>query len=191
MIEQLASADALLVVDVQNDFCRGGALPVTEGDQVVAVLNRWIEQAERTGATIVMTRDWHPPNRCSVTDQGGPWPAHCVAGTPGAAYHPDRRIPRRAIYMDKAGDPDRESYSGFDGTGLAQRLRLARQSLELKQGQLRELQGRSSQVEVEVERLRQRAGGLRREIQGYEEVVDDAEAVIRGYGQLQESSTRR
>ena len=125
MIEQLESADALLIVDVQNDFCPGGALPVAEGDQVVAVLNRWIDQAERTGATIVMTRDWHPPNHCSFTDQGGPWPVHCVAGTPGAAYHPDLRIPRRAIYMDKARDPDRESYSGFDGTGLAQRLRLA------------------------------------------------------------------
>ncbi len=125
MIEQLESADALLIVDVQNDFCPGGALPVAEGDQVVAVLNRWIEQAERIGATIVITRDWHPPNHCSFTDQGGPWPVHCVAGTPGAAYHPDLRIPRRAIYMDKARDPDRESYSGFGGTGLAQRLCLA------------------------------------------------------------------
>ncbi|MHC4415824.1 MAG: nicotinamidase [Planctomycetota bacterium] len=117
--------DALLVVDVQNDFCPGGALPVPCGDEVVPVLNRWIEQAERDGALVVLTRDWHPPDHCSFKDRGGPWPPHCVRKTPGAAYHPDLRLPQCAIYIDKARDPDRESYSGFEGTGLAERLRLA------------------------------------------------------------------
>jgi len=123
VIDQLQAGDALVVVDIQKDFCPGGALAVPAGDEVVPVLNRWIEQAERVGATVVLTRDWHPPDHCSFKDQGGPWPTHCVRGTEGAEYHPDLRIPPGSIGVDKATEPDRECYSDFVGTTLGKQLR--------------------------------------------------------------------
>ena len=123
VIDQLSSDDAVIVVDVQNDFCPGGALAVPDGDQVIDVLNRWIEQAERVGATIVLSRDWHPANHCSFLGQGGPWPVHCVQRTPGADYHPELRIPPTAIYVDKATNPDHDNFSNFAGTALADQLR--------------------------------------------------------------------
>ncbi len=122
MIDQLHPGDAVVVVDIQKDFCPGGALAVPAGDEVVPVLNRWIEQAERVGATVVLTRDWHPPDHCSFEKQGGPWPAHCVQETAGAEYHQDLRIPRVAIYVDKATEPDRECYSDLVGTSLGKQL---------------------------------------------------------------------
>ncbi len=123
VIDQLSSDDAVIVVDVQNDFCPGGALAVPDGDQVIGVLNLWIEQAERAGATVVFTRDWHPADHCSFLTQGGPWPVHCVQHTPGAEYHPGLRKPGTAINVDKATDPGREAFSGFAGTALGDRLR--------------------------------------------------------------------
>ena len=126
VIDQLGPNDAVIVVDIQNDFCPGGALPVPEGDQVIPVINRWIDQAERVGATIVLTRDWHPANHCSFETEGGPWPVHCVQRTPGAEYHPDLRTPQSAIYVDKATDPARENFSDFAGTALGEQLRRKR-----------------------------------------------------------------
>jgi len=123
VIDQIGADDAVIVVDIQNDFCPGGALPVPEGDQVIPVINRWIDQAQRVGATIVLTRDWHPANHCSFQTEGGPWPVHCVQRTPGAEYHPDLRSPQVAIYVDKATDPARENFSDFAGTALAEQLR--------------------------------------------------------------------
>ncbi len=123
MADTLKPGDALIVVDLQKDFCPGGALAVPEGDQVVGVMNRWIRAAERVGAVIVISRDWHPPNHCSFETEGGPWPVHCVQNTPGAEYHADLYFPLCAFYVDKARDPDRESYSDFAGTGLSQSLR--------------------------------------------------------------------
>ncbi len=123
MADILKPGDALIVVDLQKDFCPGGALAVPEGDQVVGVMNRWIRAAERVGAVIVISRDWHPPNHCSFETEGGPWPVHCVQNTPGAEYHGDLYFPLCAFYVDKARDPDRESYSDFAGTGLSQSLR--------------------------------------------------------------------
>ncbi len=123
MADTLKPGDALIVVDLQRDFCPGGALAVPEGDQVVGVMNRWIRAAERVGAVIVISRDWHPPNHCSFETAGGPWPVHCVQNTPGAEYHADLYFPLCAFYVDKARDPDRESYSDFAGTGLSQSLR--------------------------------------------------------------------
>ena len=123
MADILKPGDALIVVDLQKDFCPGGALAVPEGDQVVGVMNRWIRAAERVGAVIVISRDWHPPNHCSFETEGGPWPVHCVQNTPGAEYHADLYFPLCAFYVDKARDPDRESYSDFAGTGLSQSLR--------------------------------------------------------------------
>ena len=118
----LARGDALIVVDVQTDFCAGGALPVTEGDAVIAVLNRWIDVAERRGIPVVASRDWHPPEHPSFAPRG-PWPEHCVQDTPGAAYHPLLRLPPSAIKVAKGTRFDRDQHSAFDETGLAAHLR--------------------------------------------------------------------
>lgn len=112
--------DALIVVDVQRDFCPGGALPVPEGDRVVPVINqilalcRWFSLA---------TRDWHPPDHCSFNSQGGIWPVHCVAGTPGAEFHPALDAMKIQHIVSKATTKTTEAYSGFQGTELASLLR--------------------------------------------------------------------
>lgn len=112
--------DALILVDVQNDFCPGGALPVPEGDQVVPALNALLR---RVKVFTVATRDWHPPTHCSFKPQGGIWPVHCVAGTPGAAFHPALATDRVAHVVSKATRSEEEAYSGFEGTELADLLR--------------------------------------------------------------------
>src|SRR5581483_7850556 len=96
---------ALIVVDVQHDFCPGGALAVSGGDAVVPVLNRWIAEAEHPGIPVFATRDWHPPNHISFSQRGGPWPPHCVQGTAGAAFQPDLRLARNATIISKAQEP--------------------------------------------------------------------------------------
>ncbi|MHC5009020.1 MAG: nicotinamidase [Planctomycetota bacterium] len=125
MRPKLDSSDALVIVDLQADFCPGGALAVPEGDRVVPVLNSWIEQARRAGALIVATRDWHPPDHGSFAAQGGPWPVHGVAETPGAAFHPNLALPDDAVVISKGVAPEDEGYSGFQGTDLAVRLKAA------------------------------------------------------------------
>jgi nicotinamidase/pyrazinamidase len=122
---ELGAEQALLVVDVQIDFCPGGALPVAEGDRVVPVLNRWIERAARARAPVFASRDWHPRGHVSFAERGGPWPPHCVQWTPGAALHPDLALPSGAIVVSKGTSLDRDAYSAFEGTDLAARLRAA------------------------------------------------------------------
>src|SRR5262245_28454380 len=117
--------DALLVVDVQNDFCPGGALGVSGGDQVVPVLNRWIQEAQRKNIPVFFTRDWHPSGHVSFKARGGPWPPHCVQGTPGADFHRDLRLPPNAQVVSKGYELDKDSYSAFGGTGLQEKLRQA------------------------------------------------------------------
>jgi nicotinamidase/pyrazinamidase len=116
---QLTPEDALLLVDVQRDFCPGGALPVPHGDLVVAVLNTWIDRATRSGALVVASRDWHPPDHISFVGRRGLWPPHCVQRTEGAELHPDLRLPDDAILLSKGQDPDQDAYSAFEGTDLA------------------------------------------------------------------------
>ncbi len=111
--------EALVIVDVQNDFCPGGALAVSEGDDVVAPLNVLAERFP----LVVATRDWHPPNHDSFRERGGPWPAHCVAGTAGAELHPGLDATRVQLIVDKGQAPDRAGYSGFEDTGLEATLR--------------------------------------------------------------------
>ena len=117
--------DALIIVDVQKDFCSGGALPVPEGEKVVPILNRYIEKFSKAGALIVATRDWHPPNHISFKSRGGAWPPHCIQGTPGAEFHPGLNLPAKVEIVSKASSPDKEAYSGFDGTDLEEKLRNA------------------------------------------------------------------
>ena len=119
----LRSGDALVLVDVQRDFCAGGALAVPGGDEVVPVLNRWIEEAARVGAPVYASRDWHPVDHVSFQAQGGPWPPHCVRDTLGAELHPDLALPTLATVVSKGTTPDRDAYSAFAGTDLAEHLR--------------------------------------------------------------------
>lgn len=104
---------ALIVVDVQNDFCPGGALAVEDGDAVVPVLNEWIRRFVAAGRPVVYTQDWHPQDHCSFKEQGGIWPVHCVQGTHGADFHKDLQV--RGVLFRKAFTSDAEGYSGFDG----------------------------------------------------------------------------
>ncbi len=119
---------ALLIVDVQNDFCPGGALAVGSGDQVVPVLNKYIDIFSKRKLSVVASRDWHPLQTTHFKEFGGPWPAHCVQNTPGAAFHPDLKLPSEVIVVSKGMDPSKDSYSAFQaadaqGRGLLDILR--------------------------------------------------------------------
>ena len=111
--------DGLIVVDVQNDFCPGGALAVPDGDEVVAPINRLMEEIPFT----VATRDWHPPDHYSFASQGGPWPVHCVQDTRGAQLHPKLHISQIDAVVDKGQGREDDGYSGFEGTDLERLLR--------------------------------------------------------------------
>lgn len=119
----LTPQDALIIVDVQNDFCPGGTLAVPEGDAVIPVLNRWIAAAEQADTPIIASRDWHPPDHLSFETHGGPWPVHCVQETSGAAFHDDLALPEDVEVVTKGHHHDFDQYSAFDRTGLADRLR--------------------------------------------------------------------
>lgn len=114
--------DALVVVDVQNDFVTG-SLAVPSGHEVVAPLNTAVAFFAARGLPVVATRDWHPPDHCSFVAQGGPWPVHCVAGTEGAEYVPQLVLPAGVVHIRKAITPARDAYSGFEGTDLDRELR--------------------------------------------------------------------
>lgn len=109
----IGPGDALIVVDVQNDFCPGGALAIKDGNQVVPVLNRWIEHFLSLELPVAYTQDWHPGDHMSFSDRGGPWPHHCVIDTEGAAFHPELKVD--GTIFRKGSDKDLEAYSGFDG----------------------------------------------------------------------------
>lgn len=122
-IPRPAAGDALVLVDVQRDFLPGGALGVPDGDAVIPVLNRWIRAFEKQGCPIFATRDWHPADHCSFEAQGGIWPPHCIADTPGAEFDTRLELPESAHVISKATGVDRDAYSGFQGTDLAELLR--------------------------------------------------------------------
>jgi nicotinamidase/pyrazinamidase len=113
---------ALIVVDVQNDFCPGGALAVAHGDEVVAPLNKLIEEFLERGEPVFKSRDWHPEKTRHFAAYGGSWPVHCVQNTKGAEFHP-ALIDDMHIRLISKGLGDEDSYSAFDGTDLALQLR--------------------------------------------------------------------
>lgn len=109
------STTALILVDVQNDFCPGGALGVPGGDRVVEPLNCAAAAFAAAGLPIVATRDWHPPQTRHFQPFGGPWPVHCVQESEGAAFHPALRLPAGTLLLYKGTDEQRDGYSAFDG----------------------------------------------------------------------------
>jgi nicotinamidase/pyrazinamidase len=123
-------SDALIVVDIQNDFCPGGSLGVPEGDRVIPIINEYLSCAAAAGIPIFATRDWHPADTIHFKPYGGPWPVHCVQGEPGAQFHPDLRLPSSARIVSKGISNRDDGYSAFDGhlddqTGLFTALHAA------------------------------------------------------------------
>jgi nicotinamidase/pyrazinamidase len=106
---------ALLIVDVQNDFCPGGSLAVPGGDRVVEPLSRAAGSFAAAGLPVLASRDWHPSLTRHFKEYGGTWPPHCVQETTGAAFHPALRLPEEKLVISKGSDPDSDSYSAFDG----------------------------------------------------------------------------
>ena len=109
--------DALVIVDVQNDFCPGGALAVPRGDEVVEPLSRHAGRFAEAGAAVFASRDWHPARTRHFKELGGTWPPHCVQGTAGADFHPALRLPARTTVISKGMDPEQDAYSCFQGQG--------------------------------------------------------------------------
>lgn len=119
--------DALLIVDVQNDFCPRGSLAVADGHQVVPVLNEYARRFHAAGLPVIATRDWHPAETRHFISGGGVWPPHCIKGTYGAQLHPDLTLPEGTALLSKGMDPAQDSYSAFDavtddGRGIADML---------------------------------------------------------------------
>lgn len=118
----LGKGDALLIVDLQNDFLPGGALAVPRGYLVIAPINALVDLYHGRGLPIYASRDWHPDEHCSFTAQGGPWPPHCVAATEGALFSEALHLPEEAIVISKALTAAEDAYSAFNGTGLARSM---------------------------------------------------------------------
>jgi len=119
---------ALIVVDIQNDFCAGGSLEVPDGDRVVPVLNEYAAHFAAAGRPIFASRDWHPQRTKHFQEFGGVWPPHCIQGTQGAEFHPDLQLPPGTAVVSTGMGPEEEGYSAFpstldDGRDLATALR--------------------------------------------------------------------
>ena len=112
---------ALVIVDFQNDFTPGGALAVPDGDAIAGRINELARSGDYD--VVIATRDWHPPDHGSFTEQGGIWPVHCVAGTEGAQLHPALDAAKVDVIVDKGQSPETDGYSGFEGTDLESLLR--------------------------------------------------------------------
>ncbi len=105
--------DALVVVDLQNDFCPGGSLGIAGGDRVIPILNRYMQRFGELKAPIYASRDWHPPVTKHFQAHGGVWPPHCVQGTKGAEFHPAVTLPPDVVIVSKGMDPEQDAYSCF------------------------------------------------------------------------------
>lgn len=114
----LSKNDALMIVDVQNDFCPGGALPIHEGDRIISVINDWIQEATTHNIPVIASRDWHPRNHISFIQEGGKWPPHCLQDTHGAMFHQKLKLPSSVVVVTKGVRFDQDQNSAFDQTGL-------------------------------------------------------------------------
>lgn len=113
----MRSNSALLIVDLQNDFCPGGSLAVPAGDSIVALVNRYIGLFAASQRPVIASRDWHPEKTGHFREFGGLWPPHCVQGTSGANFHPGLHLPEDTIVVSKGMDPSRDDYSAFRAKG--------------------------------------------------------------------------
>jgi nicotinamidase/pyrazinamidase len=118
-MSSLKSKKALLVVDVQNDFCPGGALGIHGGHTIIPILNKYIKFFEKENLPIFVTRDWHPKVTKHFKQFGGIWPEHCIKGSPGAQFHPDLKFPKEALVISKGMDSEKDSYSAFHAADLS------------------------------------------------------------------------
>ena len=115
--------DSLIVVDVQRDFCPGGALEIAGGGDIVPIINRLMAEASASGACIVASRDWYTKDHASFNARGGVWPEHCIQESDGAKFHEGLRLPPDALVISKGADLHKDQYSAFDATGLTDELR--------------------------------------------------------------------
>ena len=120
---------ALLVVDMQNDFCPGGALGIPEGDKIIPAVNKYLKIFSKKKIPVILTRDWHPIKTAHFRDFGGVWPVHCIHNSKGASFHPNLKLPREPVFVYKGMDPEKDSYSAFQsedekGVGLPKLLKL-------------------------------------------------------------------
>ncbi len=120
---KLVQLDALIVVDMQKDFSSSGALPVPGTEEIVPVINSYIELFKEKGLPIFATRDWHPENHVSFKENGGIWPRHCVQWSQGAEFIDGLELPPDTFIINKGDRPELEAYSGFQGTLLDSLLR--------------------------------------------------------------------
>ena len=104
---------ALLIVDVQNDFCPGGALGIKDGDEIIPVINKYIKIFAAKKLPVFASRDWHPKKTAHFKKFGGVWPVHCIQDTKGAKFHPKLKLPKEVILLYKGMDPEKDSYSAF------------------------------------------------------------------------------
>ena len=120
---ELSERDALIIVDVQNDFSPGGALPVATGMDVASIMSVVANTFRARGAHVYATQDWHPAGHSSFQEQGGPWPPHCVQETDGADFHPAMVLPGGVTVVRKGTSPGQDAYSGFIDSDLEARLK--------------------------------------------------------------------
>ena len=109
------AGQALIVVDVQRDFCTGGSLAVPNGNAVIPPLNDAVARCHEAGAPVYASRDWHPAVTRHFQDHGGPWPPHCIAGTVGAEFHPNLQLPSGTIIVSKGQTSTAHGYSVLEG----------------------------------------------------------------------------
>lgn len=119
---KIGSNDALIVVDVQNDFCPGGNAAVEDGDAVARKISDLALNFRSHDGRVFATQDWHPTNHQSFVENGGIWPTHCVRGSQGAEFHSELKLPVGSGIIRKGEDPGTDAYSGFDGTTLSSHL---------------------------------------------------------------------
>jgi nicotinamidase/pyrazinamidase len=113
----MKKGSALLIEDVQNDFCPGGALAVPGGNEIIPVLNRYIDRFKEKRLPIFASRDWHPKGSRHFSAYGGIWPVHCVKESEGARFHPDLNLPDDVVVISKGMDPAEDGYSSFEALG--------------------------------------------------------------------------